>query len=525
MTLNPVSQTVPAGNSVTFTAAAAGNPIPTVQWQISTNGGGTFTSISGATSTNYSFTAAANQNGDQYRAVFTNSHGAQNTIIAILTVSAAPMPPTVTLDPTDQAVAAGDTATFTAAATGNPIPTVQWQISTDDGQTFTDITGATLADYTFTASTDQNGDQYRAIFTNSPGSATTSAATLTVSAAPLPPAVTTNPITQVVAAGNTVTLIAAATGNPVPGVQWQISTDGGQTFTNITGATSTTYTFPASLDQNGDQFQAVFTNSQGTVTTSPAALTVTPANQLTFAVQPADSTTTALLAPVVVDLENFLGNPLGSDDSTVTLTLSGGSSSTTLSGATSVAAVNGVATFSDVAVTTPGTYTLTATDGGDTPVASTSFTVYLPPETIGGLDFGFGVNGLASHNVGFAATAGIAQDGSQSVIAGPVGTAPNQTFGVTRYNADGTLDTTFGSGGVVTTIFGSTSDAPAAVAVLTGGQILVAGTATTYTNGVASGSEFAVAEYNPDGSPDTAFGGWNRRGAHQLFHRSRNPHR
>ena len=63
------------GDSVSFTAAASGVPTPTVQWQRSTDGGASFTNIAGATSTTYTFTAAAGDDGNQYRAVFTNVVG------------------------------------------------------------------------------------------------------------------------------------------------------------------------------------------------------------------------------------------------------------------------------------------------------------------------------------------------------------------------------------------------------------------------------------------------------------------
>jgi hypothetical protein len=150
ITLNPSDVTVNAGQTATFTAAATGIPTPTVQWQFSTDGGATFNNVAGATT----------------------------TTAATLTVNFAP---TVTLNPTSQSVAAGSTASFTAATSGNPTPTVQWQQSTDGGATFLNIAGATATTLSFTASTGQNGNQYRAVFTNSVGSATTTAATLTVS--------------------------------------------------------------------------------------------------------------------------------------------------------------------------------------------------------------------------------------------------------------------------------------------------------------------------------------------------------
>jgi hypothetical protein len=87
--------------------------------------------------------------------------------------------------------------------------------------------------------------------------------------------VTTNPANQTVSAGNPVTFSAAASGNPPPTVQWQVSTDGGLTWVNITGATSTSYTLAAvSASENNYEYRAVFTNSLGTATTAAAILTV-----------------------------------------------------------------------------------------------------------------------------------------------------------------------------------------------------------------------------------------------------------
>jgi hypothetical protein len=90
-------------------------------------------------------------------------------------------PPVVTAHPASQTVAPGATATFTAAATGTPTPTVQWQVSTNGGGSFSDIAGATSATYSFTAATADNGKRYRAVFANVSASATTNAATLSVS--------------------------------------------------------------------------------------------------------------------------------------------------------------------------------------------------------------------------------------------------------------------------------------------------------------------------------------------------------
>ncbi len=95
--------------------------------------------------------------------------------------------PSITSNPTNQAVEYGQNASFSAAASGDPTPTVQWQVSTDGGTNWSNISGATSTTLTVTAPTvAQSGNKYRAVFTNSCGgttTATTTAATLTVNKA------------------------------------------------------------------------------------------------------------------------------------------------------------------------------------------------------------------------------------------------------------------------------------------------------------------------------------------------------
>jgi len=271
ITGQPSNATVAAGSEVTFTAAASGAPPPAVQWQVSTDGGQTWTQISGATSTTYSFAASADENGNQYRAVFSNVAGSATTAAATLTVTVAPQ---ITTQPSDVTAVVGGAASFTATASGLPTPTVQWQLSTDGGGTWSAIPGATSATYTVTANAGESGSEYEAVFTNTVGSVTSTAATLTVTLTPLKPAITAQPTNDTVAAGDAASFTATASGSPTPAVQWQVSTDGGHTRTQISGATSTTYSFTASSAENGSEYEAVFTNVAGSATTDAATLTV-----------------------------------------------------------------------------------------------------------------------------------------------------------------------------------------------------------------------------------------------------------
>ena len=106
--------------------------------------------------------------------------------IDVITADTVLKAPSVTGNPLDQSKYAGDAVTFSASASGDPPPTVQWQVSTDGGNTFGDISGATSTSYSFTVSSNQDGYEYRAVFTNSSGSIATNAATLTVTSGPPP---------------------------------------------------------------------------------------------------------------------------------------------------------------------------------------------------------------------------------------------------------------------------------------------------------------------------------------------------
>jgi hypothetical protein len=324
ITGNPSNDTVVAGDQASFSASASGSPTPTVQWEVSTNGGSTFSNISGATSTTYSFTASAGQNGYEYEAVFSNGVGGPATsTAATLTVETKPV---VTTNPSSETVDSGGSASFTAAASGSPAPTVQWQVSTNGGTSFSNITGATTTTYSFTASSGDAGYEYEAVFSNAAGNATTSAATLTIATAPT---ITTSPSNATVTAGHTATFSAAATGNPTPTVQWEVSTNGGTSFSNISGATSTTYSFTASQTESGYEYEAVFTNIANSATTSAATLTVQTAPTITG--DPSNQTV------AVEDTGTFTAAASGSPTPTVQWQVStnGGSSWGNISGATS----------------------------------------------------------------------------------------------------------------------------------------------------------------------------------------------
>jgi len=86
-------------------------------------------------------------------------------------------------------------------------------------------------------------------------------------------------------------------------------------------------------------------------------------------------------------------------------------------------------------------------------------------------------------------------------------TGADRDFALARYNTDGSLDTSFGSAGKVVTDFFGKNDFALAVAVQQDGKIVAAGKhLQVFSDGALTGYYFAAARYNSDGSLDTSFG-------------------
>ncbi len=271
VTRQPVSVTVEEGHSAVFEATASGFPAPTVEWEVSTNGGSTWSPVRKATSDQLTLVGVkTSENGDEFRAVFANAAGQATSEAATLTVHNVPK---LTKQPVSVTVEEGHSAVFEATASGFPAPTVQWEISTNGGSTWSVVEGATSDQLTLASvKNSENGDEYRAAFTNVAGQATSAAATLDVHE---PPAVTEQPVGTIVEVGQTAVFEASASGFPAPTVQWELSTNGGGTWTPVAGATSDQLTIAsAQASESGDEYRAVFTNVAGKATSEAATLTV-----------------------------------------------------------------------------------------------------------------------------------------------------------------------------------------------------------------------------------------------------------
>jgi uncharacterized delta-60 repeat protein len=90
------------------------------------------------------------------------------------------------------------------------------------------------------------------------------------------------------------------------------------------------------------------------------------------------------------------------------------------------------------------------------------------------------------------------QSDGKIVVAGRLNVFPNTMFGLARYEADGTLDSTFGEDGKVTTDFTDAHDGASDVLIQSDGRVVAAGFAD---------GRFALARYNTDGTLDGSFSG------------------
>jgi uncharacterized delta-60 repeat protein len=123
----------------------------------------------------------------------------------------------------------------------------------------------------------------------------------------------------------------------------------------------------------------------------------------------------------------------------------------------------------------------------------------------GSLDSTFGNAGKVVTFIGAGdafATALVIQGNGRIVLAGYSETTQNHDFTLAGYTSNGTLDSTFGNGGLMTTDFsGGSDDIPYAMALQSDGKLVVAGQTGDYPE-----LNFALVRYNVDGQPDQGFG-------------------
>ena len=171
-----------------------------------------------------------------------------------------------------------------------------------------------------------------------------------------------------------------------------------------------------------------------------------------------------------------------------------------------------VATYPDGKVLLAG-YSRSTTENFDYDIALARYN----PD--GSLDQTFGNDGLVKtdfNEIESASAVAIQPDG-KIVVAGSISRSNGSSdFAVVRYHDDGTLDSSFGEDGLVTTDFYNTLDFAADLALTPNGEIVVAGTVWWRTEFLDS--DFAMARYDSDGNLDMTFGDHGKVTVHSEIH-------
>lgn len=269
----PAIITQPAANSIatlqgnfSLAVVASSASSLTYQWQKSTDGGSTFSNInpltnSSATAAALSISSVQASDAGVYRVLVINGSGVVVSSNAVVTTSSTVTAPSISAQPANTTVVAGSSATFTVTASGSAPLTYQWQKSTDGGATYSNVgTGGNTLTLNSTSLSDAG--LYQVVVSNSVGSATSNAASLTINQAPV---ISSQPIGGVIPTNQTSSTISVSvSGYPAPTFQWKRTVDG-LNFTNVTGGTGSSLTVS---NTNSGFYEVVITNSQGTSTSN-----------------------------------------------------------------------------------------------------------------------------------------------------------------------------------------------------------------------------------------------------------------
>lgn len=245
---NPGDQTVCAGSNPTFTIGTVSGTsgTTTIQWQVSVNGGGSYSAVSDGTSYSGATTSTLTVlnvstalNGNRYRCVVTDATGSSNSSGALLTVNSTPAVSSATRTTT---VCEGAGAGL--QVTNDPALSYQWQVSTNNGGSWNNVlaadgyTGGTTNDLTYPAAAlSMNGYLYRYTATgNATGCNAVSVAldTLKVLSKPVfSGAGVVSPLSATICPGGNTTFTANPAGAAAMAYQWQIKQLPSGTFANV----------------------------------------------------------------------------------------------------------------------------------------------------------------------------------------------------------------------------------------------------------------------------------------------------
>ncbi len=276
VTSNPNNASVCVGGNTSFTAAGSGSGV-IYQWQV--NDGSGFVNVpaaapySGTTTATLSITGATiSMNGYQYRCQLSNATCTTPGISNPATLAVNTLPAIIS-NPSNATVCLGSAQTFSITASGTGI-SYQWQVSTD-GINYSDIGGATSSSYTIPSVTvAMNNNRYRCVVTGicSP-QATSASAILTVIS---PVTIASQPNNARLCSGSNTSFSVTGTGVSIV-YQWEVSTNGGSTYTPISGANSSVLNLTnVTTSMNGNLYHCLLSTPAcaGAAVSNAGSLTV-----------------------------------------------------------------------------------------------------------------------------------------------------------------------------------------------------------------------------------------------------------
>jgi large repetitive protein len=265
---NPLSQSVSSGANASFSIAAGGMTNYAYQWRF--NGA----SLSGQTNVTLMRSNVNPAHGGSYDVVVNNPINSTTSQVATLTVISSTL--SITNQPQNQTVLAGNTALFSVGASGSGSLIYQWRWNA------TAMNGATNATLSISNAQTTNAGNYDVVIIDANGSRTSSNAVLTVNA---PPNITLQPVSRTVSAGGTVTLTSAASGSPAPSLQWFFNNS------PLAGANSSSLLLTNIQAAQEGSYSMRATNMVGSVFSSSAALLLNSTLRLTNMVRSSNATT------------------------------------------------------------------------------------------------------------------------------------------------------------------------------------------------------------------------------------------
>jgi hypothetical protein len=304
ITTQPQSRGVAQGQNVLFTVAAGGTTPFTYQWYFNNS------RVSGGTSSTLTLNNVGTGKAGNYYAVVTNAAGSATSAVATLTVY---VPPGIQTQPYNQTANQGQNVSFSVTANGSPPFSYQWNFNGSP------LAGATNALLLLANVQATQAGSYNVVVTNPAGSVTSQVATLTVN---VPPSITTQPQSQFLIQGQSLTLSVIASGTSPFTYNWYFNG-------NYSGPNNATWSIGNVNTGNAGIYYVVVGNSAGSVTSAVAVVTVCvppgiqtqPNNQTVNQGQNAGFSVTANGSAPLSYQWNFNGSPLaGATDSALPLT-------------------------------------------------------------------------------------------------------------------------------------------------------------------------------------------------------------